>query len=661
MLNKIFATRYLAFSSFILAAAFWAYHRLNPLLFNPVNGDFQTFNPISRLMDGQFPYHDFANYLGMGPLTLTTLATLPTGVSFASSVASTEILVSIAFLYMATTGFRLLGTPRPWLFAIGLYLFGRLPFFMELLPSADVFHSLRFLLKQITTYLGLKFMVAPGHSLMPIRALWPFLAAVPFIFYLRAPSMGRAALLGAALGVGLFWSNDYGPTTALVFGLVAAFSIRNLRHIGLAVLASLAAAAFTVTVVTGGHPGDWLTFNRAVSQDQFWYYYFPDKKVISLDTFALDEATWVLLIILMSSIPVFQWVRRRPTPEMLAFLAIFLTALLAGLLSMFGSSWFSYYLATPTLLCVIAFLHHYAPVIRKRINPDGVFVRMSFGAIAVACVIGFVLHPSVTPASANEVKLGAKLHSNYDGFDDMMTRVRSKGGNVWSTYSTSVEASLGKHHPTGQDYIIHALGDSGRAKYLKGFREATPNLVITPRPDKILWEVWARIINWWFYRELMRDYQPVGHGPYWTLWERSSSTLPNRLLACTVHQVTPSSVTIEIHGGAEAAGHVADVQLTYTAKSAAFTRLLLEIEDEGLKRQYLQAVKKAGLDTEVYKSQSSVGFPPNAGTWHIPIQLDEQGTGRSAIHANRRSNMGSSLKVSACAATDWAPSGRIDQ
>ena len=36
--------------------------------FVAINGDFQTYNVLRRFLDGQVPYRDFSNYLGMGVL-----------------------------------------------------------------------------------------------------------------------------------------------------------------------------------------------------------------------------------------------------------------------------------------------------------------------------------------------------------------------------------------------------------------------------------------------------------------------------------------------------------------------------------------------------------------------------------------------------------------
>ena len=48
--------------------------------FSPLNGDFQNFNPVRRLLAGQAPFRDFEVYLGMGHLIMGGLFTLIGGV-----------------------------------------------------------------------------------------------------------------------------------------------------------------------------------------------------------------------------------------------------------------------------------------------------------------------------------------------------------------------------------------------------------------------------------------------------------------------------------------------------------------------------------------------------------------------------------------------------
>jgi len=40
--------------------------------YSTVNGDFQNYNIIRRILDGQIPYTEFTNYLGMGIVLINT-------------------------------------------------------------------------------------------------------------------------------------------------------------------------------------------------------------------------------------------------------------------------------------------------------------------------------------------------------------------------------------------------------------------------------------------------------------------------------------------------------------------------------------------------------------------------------------------------------------
>ena len=44
--------------------------------FYPINGSFQNYNPVRRLISGQIPYRDFQDYLGLGHLYIGSIVTL---------------------------------------------------------------------------------------------------------------------------------------------------------------------------------------------------------------------------------------------------------------------------------------------------------------------------------------------------------------------------------------------------------------------------------------------------------------------------------------------------------------------------------------------------------------------------------------------------------
>ncbi len=61
--------------------------------FNPINGDFQNYNPIRRFLNGQIPYKDFAVYLGTGHLIVLSFFQLILGNNFTTSLFITNIMM----------------------------------------------------------------------------------------------------------------------------------------------------------------------------------------------------------------------------------------------------------------------------------------------------------------------------------------------------------------------------------------------------------------------------------------------------------------------------------------------------------------------------------------------------------------------------------------
>ena len=65
----------LAVISFALWVGSNAFLRATDPMFNPINGDYQTYNGIRRLLSGQIPFKGFYYYLGFGPLYITSILT----------------------------------------------------------------------------------------------------------------------------------------------------------------------------------------------------------------------------------------------------------------------------------------------------------------------------------------------------------------------------------------------------------------------------------------------------------------------------------------------------------------------------------------------------------------------------------------------------------
>ena len=79
--------------------------------FYPINGTFQNYNPVRRFMNGQIPYKDFQDYLGLGHLYTGTLFTFVFGGTYRNSLA--------AFTFLTIGSLALLS------FVIGLAIIGK--------------------------------------------------------------------------------------------------------------------------------------------------------------------------------------------------------------------------------------------------------------------------------------------------------------------------------------------------------------------------------------------------------------------------------------------------------------------------------------------------------------------------------------------------------
>lgn len=69
--------------------------------FYPINGTFQNFNPVRRLLDGQVPYEDFQDYLGMGHLYTGAIFTGLFGGNFQSSLLAFSFLTLLCLALLA--------------------------------------------------------------------------------------------------------------------------------------------------------------------------------------------------------------------------------------------------------------------------------------------------------------------------------------------------------------------------------------------------------------------------------------------------------------------------------------------------------------------------------------------------------------------------------
>lgn len=142
--------------------------------FNPINGDFQNYNPVRRFLAGQIPYKDFALYLGSGHLILLSLIQLIIGNNFTKSVFVTNMTTILIFeMTVFVVAFLVLKNKKQALYTtlvITLINIIRPQFIVSNLDSVFV--------------QALDFGLSPGNSARLIRiAIAPILILLIYIGY----------------------------------------------------------------------------------------------------------------------------------------------------------------------------------------------------------------------------------------------------------------------------------------------------------------------------------------------------------------------------------------------------------------------------------------------------------------------------------------------
>jgi hypothetical protein len=325
----IFFVCYNSYSEYLVDANFY-----------PINGKFQAFNPIRRLLQGQFAGADFVSYTGSGPSLLTLLGMLISDCqSFTCSVFwgnFLSMLLTILFfswvVFLCLSGARVPFARWFLLFlsvVIGLVIGLPLPTHY---PQLDKYFASISSLNLI------------GNSQLSLRVANATICSI-FIFIIASckTTRMRSALTVPAFCVALTWSNDYGPFSALsviaTYGLVESrlngLSRVTLKHFAVTLVSSIAAFCVVVVGLSGGHPLLWISRNvLSVAQDQMWYF-LPHSKVLTAhDILGLLPSSYKVYASAAVLMCVVLW--RPRIPELYASASLLLVTLASGLVSQIG-------------------------------------------------------------------------------------------------------------------------------------------------------------------------------------------------------------------------------------------------------------------------------------------------------------------------------------
>lgn len=526
--------------------------------FYAINGDFQNYNVIRRLMDGQTPFEEFAVYLGCGHLYLGTLANLLfgwKGMDLSTSKMAFQFLSLLSFALIATVIFSTVTRTRK--VKISLVLTCALTLF--LLLSSAVPPILAWLPEDIHT--AVTAALTAGNSARFLRGMAPALfviAAVLIGKFLKKVRVDENSWLycplvfGIPAGWFIFYSNDYGLASAvcgtILFLTVTIFSqksiLRKFKEVGAYLAAGMASFLILGMLVTGGNIQTYLSSLFGTGGMQAWYY----NNGKSFYIYDIDYSLFTLLQGGVAFLYFCLFVKNLSEPEkrerygILAFMnmAAYAAANEYKLLSGGHLHEVAY---------TILFLTAGAEILRLVLTP--VFGKIPLRASGIlsttVAVLALALCGGWSWNQLGEYQKELQDQSEYVYVENVgnlsylgesilaTDEFLTPEDRIFSTYASALETYRGQFQPSGTDYIIHALGDEAIASYMETFRAGDFDYVTTIREEYSVWEYWVQNANWYFYRELLAGYQPVYANKYQIFWKKSEK-----------EQGSPANVQLEL-------------------------------------------------------------------------------------------------------------------
>ena len=601
--------------------------------FNPINGDFQNYNPVRRFLAGQIPYKDFAVYLGTGHLMILSAVQLLIGNNFTKSLFASNVVTMLFFelivfavsffivkdkkkaLYISL-GFALVNLIRPrWM----IYLFDKV-------------------------FIGaLDFGIKPGNSARLIRiAIMPCLMIIFYLgykffkntknnFILKHKNILAKVSVAFVSGIAILWSNDGGIATYITVSFIYFLLLikehkKNIKYIlrdtfmyiGVSVLAFF----IVLAIVTHGNIMSWFEFTLGVSSYQNWYYLEAVDK-LNISIYDIDLSLYNVLMIVIAIYYIYKIFKSKDSADTMRY-SILNIAIISSILSTYLYQLLSGGISSDVLnlvflvwvVCIVL------QIIGNYIKDQKIhrIAKVTILVIAFATIIGNISDTMVEFRDRRNYtyieELGGYFSKLGDSVQDAIKRV---GNNkIFSPYATAVEVATDQYQPTGIDYIIHAMGDKQREKYLETFRQGDFKYVTTTDRDYHEYRYWIKNANWFFYRELYKNYVPTFATEYTVFWEKSDkdNSLTDVLndAKIAVSKKNKSRYTITVETKDTNFNGVADVKLSYNSgKAVRFLKT-------GAINRYVYVKDTTGNSITSLKCVN-YNIPKNSDGYYVPITI----------------------------------------
>lgn len=492
--------------------------------FSAINGVFQNYNVVRRLLDGQIPYVDFAVYLGLGHLYIGALFTYIFGNSYIASKLVFDFLNMLSFVLViialskGSFGKKSIIPAVLLLIILLIAMYGILPVY---LPTTGI--SARYLRGMILPIVILLLFYIENSNKKYIKK------------YLNI-------IRGFILGFSFLWSNDYGISTYIAGMIVYSYYILishnkifdKVKEICLIVLSSIVAIFLLITISTKGHPDIWIMQTIDSGTFQRWYYKIGWGPYYICDITLIWQNILQFFIILYLAVMLYKTRKNKYLLLTIANLSTFTASILYKTISGLDLNELAIQIVYLTIL--IEFITLIQEIIkRKNLNNKLIkYISIIFYIIILFFVI-YKMYDNLKILKEQLLYREKNFYSSYieelDGYIHnnglYNSIIEGKGiiGNdtLFSTYASALEIVTNQYQPSGIDYIIHVLGDKNREKYLKKFKEINPKYVLTINEEYTTWEYWIKHANWFFYREMYKSYTPKYKLLYGIIWERNDN------------------------------------------------------------------------------------------------------------------------------------------
>lgn len=561
--------------------------------YNPINGDFQTYNMVRRLLDGQVPFRDFFIYLGFGPLYLGSIFTIfNNSFSFNLIVVdaiSTCIFASSLMLlgYMVSNNLRKSAIISATVVVLTYTIrYGFIKFFYTNIETNILIEEFWRCINTITH------LASHGNSLKPWRGFIAIIISILMLLFWGSKK-GRfhtflikrnfyviSTIFGTVGSAIIVWSNDIGVSSYIAISFcyfVYMLTNKKFKQVVLGTLtyigATLIGLFILINIFTLGNFNEWLRFTLSVSSYQSWYYFFT--KSLTFSKLYLDYFISTCIIIVIYNLVKIAKIKDIKKLGMnYSIMFLFLAYILGHYIYCIGTCNnylpnFLYHLLD--LASIVIILYYLLRVVEKLLKR--IFKKTNVNTLIniityIVLIVSLIALSFATKNALSDVTQ-TPIDGDIDGVilthKEALEKIDTIVGNdsYFSTYATAFETMKSDFQPTRFDYIIHVLGDDYRQEYLDDFSSGNYKYVSTINPDFEKWAGWVQNANWFFYRHLYAKYVPTYKIGYNILWVKSTqkTTIDNDVIV-TIIQDDEDSVTIQLESNLTG-NYIADVSITY--------------------------------------------------------------------------------------------------